>query len=271
MSRFDFMLYHTLRNYNADQLPLAFPRAPDWWPTSWGHLPVTLPWEFTLKRALLVGAKPDSAVWREAYQLFLEQLAGGWDLQYLQIDDRSRMEPLPIDVANAIIYCGGFAFCSGDLPSGSFRKFVDLHPIGGYVPDQRRARSEAWRRIEKLREKEAQKNAQSREAACACGDQLERAVHRLGIDAQALEAAPGDAIGDIGGDIDRLASLASAKLSYSINADGIFQRVNELLGTIQDQQYYTGNMLNAQRVVRDAGRLAQSLPFRFSASLSRLS
>ena len=71
VSRFDFMLYHTMRNYNADSLPLAFPSAPEWWPTHWGHLPVTLPWEFSLKRGQLVRAKGDSAVWKEAYQLFL--------------------------------------------------------------------------------------------------------------------------------------------------------------------------------------------------------
>ena len=60
----------------------------------------------------------------------------------------------------------------------------------------------------------------------------------------------------------------SAVLSHPINADGVPQHVNELLSTIQDQLYYPGNMLNAQRIMRDEGSLAHYLLSRFSASFS---
>ena len=270
VSRFDFMAFHTMRNLNADALPQAFPTAPEWWPSEWGHLPVTLPWEFSLRRGDLVKADDDAAVWKEVYQLFLEQLAAGWDLQYLQMEDRSKLEPLPREVANAITHAGGFAFCAAGVPSPSYRKFLDLHPIEGFVPDQRRAKAEAWKRIERLREAEERRGNSTQQVSCSCVEQLERAVHRLGIDAQTLEAAPNDAVGEINGDVNRLASLASAALAFGLNAEGLIARVRDLLEVDREGQWHPQEILEARRAVRQFGALSESLASRFSSGLSRL-
>ena len=121
VSRFDFSLYHSLADYNASALASVFPSPPLWWPTDWGSLPITLPWEITLHRAELVSAGPDDAVWALVYQKFLEQLAAGWDLYYSQALDMTTLTTLPIPMARAIVKAGAFSFCSSPTPSASFR------------------------------------------------------------------------------------------------------------------------------------------------------
>ena len=197
--------------------------------------------------------------------------ACSWNFQYLTIKDRSNTKPLPCDVANAIAHASGFTFCASGIPSPSFLLILALHPLEGYIPYQCRARAEAWKRIETLPESEVRGNAQVTGPSCACGEQLDRAVHRLGIDAQTLEAVRREAIGEVGGSVDRLASLASAALVYRLNVENTISRVREFLSVHEDGQYYTSNMLSAQRVVREFKDLAQALSSCFSTELSPLS
>ena len=70
------------------------------------------------------------------------------------------MEPLPYDVANAMVHEGGIAFCAPGIPYSSFLLFLDLQAFGEYTADQQRARAEAWKGIEtfaSLRSRETHK------------------------------------------------------------------------------------------------------------------
>ena len=103
-------------------------------------------------RSRLVSAGPDDAVWKEIYQLFLEQLATGWDLLYNHGGAGLRMEALPSSLARAMLDAGGFDFCDGPAQTASYRKSLELHSMAdGSALDQRVAKAQAWQRFESLR------------------------------------------------------------------------------------------------------------------------
>ena len=141
--RVDLQLYQLLREHQPQQLRAVFPRAPSWWPVDWGRIPICLPWEISFHRGRLVEAADNAAIWYETYQLFLQQLAAGWDLEWTGADGNGVAHQIPKSLAEGIIDAGGFAF----LParSGSLPKFLSLHGIPEHrCPPQRDARSRAW-------------------------------------------------------------------------------------------------------------------------------
>ena len=269
VSRFDFQLHRTLADYSVGELARAFPAAPLWWPTDWGHLPITLPWEVSLYRSQLVSAGPGDAVWKETYQLFLEQLAAGWDLLYNHGGVGLRMETLPASLARAIVDAGGFSFCDGAVPSPSYRKFIELHSMSGEkMPDQRTAKAQAWQRIESLRSGSDGPSERNQTQQCRCGEQISRAIRRLGIDAQVLDAVRGDNIEEMGANATKLAALAGAALTYAISADGVLGRLDRILSVPPEQSPRA--FAQAAEVVRQFGCLSESLPDRYRVNMARL-
>lgn len=272
VSHLDFQMYRMLSIHNVSLVPTVFPLAPLWWPADWGHIPITLPWEVSLHRSLLVSADPEEAVWQEVYQKFLEQLAGGWDLYYSQTEDPEKLEALPATLARAIIDAGGFSFCAGSVSSASYKKFLQLHSMSeGSVADQRTAKNTAWARINALRkERKAQDEASTGAAVCRCNEKISRAVRRLGIEAQILEATGEETPLDVSGDVEKLAALSSAVLTFALSTDQMVSRVDSLLSS-SERNYYNRQLEEAQGILRGAKNLAEFLPDRISANLSRLS
>ena len=254
-------------------MPTVFPLAPLWWPGDWGHLPITLPWEVSLYRSQLVSADPDDAVWKEVYQKFLEQLAGGWDLYYSQIEDKTKVSALPSALARAIVDAGGFSFCAGSVLAPSFRRFLQIHSMSETaIPDQRGAKNAAWKKIDALKkERTAQRyNVTSEASSCLCESKLARAVRRLGVEAQVLEAAGDDTTIEVTGSIEKLAALTSAALSAALNSEQLITRVDNLLGS-RDRSYYCRQVEEAFSAVRGARSLNDYLSARLASNLSRLS
>ena len=275
VSHLDFPTYEMLSTFNVGQVPTVFPTAPRWWPSDWGRIPITLPWELSLYRSKLVSADPSGPLWLEVYQKFLEQLAGGWDLHLAQGANEATLTPLPSDVALAIVHAGGFAFCAGSIPSASFSKFLELHSISGeIVPDQRIAKNAAWQRIATLYEerKEAGTESQDRtgQGPCRCGTMLSRAARRLGLEAQLLEVANDEASLDALASVEKVAALASAVLTFSLESAERTERVEGLLEAVS-RHSYCRELGDALAAVRNAKTLAEFLPRRFGANMARLS
>ena len=278
ISHLDFPMYRMLSTHNVSLVPTAFPVAPLWWPADWGRIPITLPWEISRNRILLVNASHEEAVWQEVYQKFLEQLAGGWDLFYSQMEDPDRLEALPIDLARAIVDAGGFSFCSGAVSSASFKKFLQLHEMSEEtVPNQRTSKANAWRKIESLKQKEqeAKQRQDSREplaarVRCDCDAKISRAVRRLGVEAQLLEAGGDEAPTDVIDDIETLTALTSAALTFSITADGLLNQVSHLL-VREDRNLLSRRVVEALELLEGSTTLSSYLPSRFSSNLARLS
>lgn len=268
VSRFDFQLHQTLVDFSVGDLGRTFPAAPLWWPSDWGHLPITLPWEVSLYRSQLVSAGPDDAVWKEVYQLFLEQLAAGWDLLYNHGGAGLRMETLPTSLARAILDAGGFAFCDGHVQSASYRKFLELHSMSGDLPDQRVAKAQAWQRIESLRSESVSPSGRTQTQQCRCEEQISRAIRRLGIDAQVLDAVRGDEIEEMDSSATKLAALAGAALTYAIGADGVLGRLDRILSA--PSEHHSRAIAQAAEAVRGFACISETLPDRFRVNLSRL-
>ena len=143
VSRVDLQLYQILREHEPQRIRSIFPRAPSWWPGEWGRVPICLPWEVSLYRGRLVEARENDAIWHELYQLFMQQLAAGWDLEWSGAEGNGMAHRLPRSLAGGIVAAGGFAF----LPaySDTLPKFISVHEIPeSQCPPQRRARDDAW-------------------------------------------------------------------------------------------------------------------------------
>ena len=274
VSHFDFQLYRVLYTFNVGLIPTVFPTAPQWWPTDWRSIPIALPWEVSLHRSELVRADPEDPLWKEVFQKFLEQLAGGWDLYYNQASDKSSLVGLSLGLAKALIDSGAFAFCSGRSPSQSFRKFCELHSftVEG-LPDQRVAKNSAWQRIAALRkerkEAEEKNEATAGMLACDCRDRMVRGARRLGLEAQTLEVVARGPPMDATETVERLCSLASAAMTYSIDIARLLERVQEQLATAR-QHSYNRDLEDAHVAIRNAEPLSEFLPKRFAANLSRV-
>ena len=78
---YDLQLYQVLEEHDSHLVRAVYPRAASWWPSDWGKVPIPLPLEVTLYRRQLVVARDASALWMEVYQLFLEQVAAGWNAE----------------------------------------------------------------------------------------------------------------------------------------------------------------------------------------------
>lgn len=271
---FDFQLYRMLYTFNVGQIDSVFPTAPQWWPSDWGQIPITLPWEVSLYRSLLVSADANDPLWKEVYQKFLEQLAGGWDLYHNQTQDVSTLVALPIGLARAMVDAGAFAFCAGRLQSPSFVKFCELHSfdVEG-LPDQRGAKNSAWQKINTLlkERKEAVGTGGTAAArlACQCHERVMRAANRLGLEAQTLEAVSEGAPLDVTGTPERVTSLASAAMTYCIQASQILERAEEKLSFTR-RDLYNRDLDDAHGALRSAATLSDFLPRRFAANLSRV-
>ena len=74
-------------------------------------------WEVSLRRAELVEAEPNAPTWHEVYQLFLQQLAAGWVLEWAAADGHGQAHRLPNSLALGILDAGGFAFLSPECVS----------------------------------------------------------------------------------------------------------------------------------------------------------
>ena len=273
VSHWDFQMYRMLSTHNVSLVPQVFPLAPLWWPADWGHLPITLPWEVSLNRSLLVSADHDEAVWQEVYQKFLEQLAGGWDLLYSQVDNPAELKALPAELARAIVDVGGFSFCAGSVSSASYKKFLQLHSLSEEtVPDQRTAKNTAWKRINTLKkEREAtqQRGPVATRAICECDERLSRAVRRLGIEAQILEAVRDEAPSDIVSDLSKLAALTSALLTFSLNMEQLVTRACNMMRR-EDRGGYGRRSEEALNLLDGSTALSDFLPARYASNLERL-
>ena len=270
VSRFDFATYYALLEHNARELSSVFPTPPLWWPGDWGHMPITLPWEVSTYRSQLVSANPTAAVWKELYQLFLEQWAGGWDLWYQTIGDKSRMEALPLDLAGEMIRAGAFAFCAGSTPSASFRKFLEMHHWQDDVPDQRRSKAKAWEHIAERKKQEKEDRTRIGRGQCTCAQKQEQAMRRLGLEALIWEFSRPDEFGDFHHDGNRLAALAAVSLRYALNADAQIGRTAEMLAP-RGGNYSPLPVGTVYNEAKEFGRLSYILPSRFATALSRLS
>ena len=273
VSHWDFQMYRMLNTHNVSLVPHVFPIAPLWWPADWGHLPITLPWEVSLNRSLLVSADHDEAVWHEVYQKFLEQLAGGWDLLYSQVDNPADLEALPAELARAIVDVGGFSFCAGSVSSASYKKFLQLHSLSEEsVPDQRTAKNTAWKRINTL--KKERKATQHREpvatrAVCDCTDKLSRAVRRLGVEAQILDAVRDEAPPDVISDVGKLAALTSAVLTFALNMEQLVTRAGNMMRR-EERTMYGRRSEEALNLLEGSTALSDFLPARYASNLERL-
>ena len=145
VTRWDLEIFNSLDELNSARLGIVFPRAPAFWPTDWGSVPIPLPMDLSVYRHALIAADDDSALWQEMYLLFLEQIAAGWDLEFNEpISNREHL--LPQSLAKAILDAGGFFF----LPASSktlqaFRSRHHLNDVA--VPVQSAAHHAAWTRI----------------------------------------------------------------------------------------------------------------------------
>ena len=77
VGRFDQQLFAVLEALDSQLLLTTFPRAPTWWPSDWGKVPVTFVIEVSLYRARLVSAPDTASLCLELCRLFLEQIAAG--------------------------------------------------------------------------------------------------------------------------------------------------------------------------------------------------
>ena len=269
VSRFDFTSYYALLENNARELPKVFPKPPIWWPSDWGNIPIMLPWELSLHRAQLVSANPDSALWKEIYQIFLEQLAGGWDLWYHSIANRETMVALPSALASAMLNAGAFAFCVSPAPS--LAMFLTKHPIEGGAPDQRQAKAESWERVNKLKAEEEKDRVGEGMGFCSCTRKNERASRRLGLEALLVEASSSDLPEGIGSDGQKLVALAVASLRFAIDADAKIGRAVQTLQPNQSNSYQTPSWYEALDDLKELRRFAYYLPERFAALMARIS
>ena len=268
----DFPMYRMLSTHNVSLAPTVFPVAPVWWPVEWGHLPITLPWELSVYRTDLVRADYSDPLWQEVHQKFLEQFAGGWDLLYSQVGDPNQLEALPADLARAIVDVGGFSFCSGLASSASFKKFLELHSLNEEdIPDQRIAKRTAWERITALKkEREATKQQQVvPRTICSCKERLSRAVRRLGVEAQILEAVQDEAPSNILSDAANLAALTSALLTHSLDTERIVTRVGNLLRR-EERNFQGRRSEEALSLLNSSTTLADFLPARYESNIDRI-
>ena len=268
VSRFDFTLYYALLETSARELAKVFPKPPIWWPGDWGNIPITLPMEASLFRADLVSAKDEAAVWRELYQLFLEQLAGGWDLWFHSIAEGGSMMPIPTALASDMLKYGAFSFCPSHSPS--LATFLEVHQVQGGAPDQRRAKADAWERIEKRKREEELDRAGTTKGCCECAQKHERAVRRLGVEALVAEASESERLERISGSSEKLAALAAACLRFAIDADGTIGRIRDIVTPTAEESYDSHMAYRAHGEVRNFRSLSEFLPSRVGSMLTRL-
>ena len=154
VGRFDLQLYLALEESGSHLLGATYPRAPSWWPSDWGRVPIPLPLEVTLHRQQLVAAGDSSVWWKELYQLFLQQIAAGWDLEYTD-PTKSQKHTLPPSIARAIVDHGGFSFLS--TSSDTLAVFRSHHHTlrDEAIPVQQAANQAAWAGIAQARQLEA--------------------------------------------------------------------------------------------------------------------
>ena len=268
VSRFDFTLYYALLETSARELAKVFPKPPLWWPGDWGNIPITLPLEASLNRVYLVNARDDAAVWKELYQLFLEQLAGGWDLWFQSIAEGGNMVPIPSALASDMLKCGAFAFCPSHSPS--LATFLEVHQVQGGAPDQRRAKAEAWNRIEALKREDEEDRVGAGRGRCDCALKHERAIRRLGIEALVAEAADSGNLERVCGSSDKVAALAAAGLRYAIDADRTIGRAKEILAPSPEDQYPSHDAFRARGELGEMRLLSEYLPSRVASLMARL-
>ena len=274
VTHFDFPLYRILYTFNVGLIATVFPTPPQWWPSDWGTIPIPLPWEIAFYRSDLVSADAEDPVWYEVYQKFLEQLAGGWDLYYGQSPDKSTLSTFPPSIAKALVDKGAFAFCAGRSPSQSLRKFCELHSIDiDGLPDQRVAKNSSWEKISdrkaRKNEKDAKRSAALVPAACTCRERVSRAARRLGLEAQILEVVSSGPPLDASETVERLCSLTSAAMSYSIEAARLLERLEETMATAR-RDNYSRDLDDALGMIRAAPELSDYLPRRFARNLARV-
>ena len=227
VSRLDLGLYRSVDRYNAGSLLQIFPRPPKWWPGDWGGLPVPLPWEVCLFRAKLVSVDEAHPLWSMVFQLFLEHLAKGWDLHVLETPDRAKLASLPDDLAKKLVYRGAFAFAAGPPRLLSFQLLLDRLGWREDVPDQRVAQAEAWESVGSRSALERLALVGENPQACDCSRRLARAVTRLGLESKVLDASSACDVKGLSTEVERLASVASAALTFSLAADEVLAEIVE--------------------------------------------
>ena len=164
VGRVDLQLYQLLEEHGSHLLVTTFPRAPVWWPSDWGKVPVPMPLEVTLYRHQLKVAGDVSVLWLELYQLCLEQTAAGWDLEYSD-PIKSRKHTLPTVIAKAILEVGGFAFLSS--ASDTLAVFRSHHSLNDTpIPTQQAARQVAWVGIHRARQLETMSRSSPARTMC---------------------------------------------------------------------------------------------------------
>ena len=108
VTHWDREIFEVLRKNQSDSLRSYFPEVPIDWPSEWGSTPIGYPIFLSLHRLDLVKSPPNSGLWEKAKQLFVEQLAGGWHLDFQETKDRCRK--IPTDMVKMILTNGGMHF-----------------------------------------------------------------------------------------------------------------------------------------------------------------
>ena len=227
VSHYNMGLYRSMDRYNAGSLLQIFPRPPKWWPGDWGELPVPLPIEVCLHRAKLVAAGEAHPLWTMMHQLFLEQLAKGWDLHVSETPDRAKLAPLPDDLARKLVSRGAFAFAAGPPRLPSFQLLLERLQWREDIPDQRVAQAEAWEAVGPRSARERLASLGNTQPACDCSRRLACAVEKLGLESQVADVSYESDVRYLRTEVERLAAVAAAALNYSMAADRVLAEIKE--------------------------------------------
>ena len=97
-----------------------------------------------------------TTLWMEVYQLFLEQAAAGWNVEYSD-PKQSKLHALPPTIAKAILDVEGFSFLSSE--SNTLAMFRSHHSLSDEpVPVERDANQAAWGQFRQVQNLESQRH-----------------------------------------------------------------------------------------------------------------
>ena len=269
VSHFEYSLYQVVDRHNAGSLFQIFPRPPKWWPGDWGEIPVPLPMEVCLLRANLVAADGEHPLWASLFQLFLEQLAKGWDLHVQETDDHTKLATLPEDLARKLVTRGAFAFAVGPPLLPSFQLLLDRVAWLGDVPDQRIAQLEAWESVGPRYAPERLAFVGATPLQCECSKQLERAVTRLELVSKVLRASRRADIRSLTTEVEQLAAVTAAALGCAADFDSALAEIYEDLRPA-DEEAVEHTLERVRRSIQFYRPLELDLPDRIQSYRNRL-
>ena len=149
-------------------------------------------------------------------QLFLEQLAKGWDLHIPETPDRAKLAQVPDNLARKLISRGAFSFAADTPRLPPFQLLLERPQWPGDIPDQHVAQAEVWEAVGPRPTPERLASLGSTRQACDCSRRLSRAVEQLGLESQVADASYESDARYLHTEVERLAAVAAAVLTYSM-------------------------------------------------------